>query len=170
MAAIADLERLYDAHAQALYAFILNLTRNEADTRDILQEVFLRLARDPGIIRRARDERRFLLRTAHNCAVDHFRRREAGSRAQENLQQQMAGLFETAEDPDLNGFRKAAEKGLGKLPIDQRTVIHLRLWEDMTFQEISELLDISINTAASRYRYGIDKLRAELRPIYEEIL
>jgi RNA polymerase sigma-70 factor (ECF subfamily) len=102
--------------------------------------------------------------------VDHFRRREAGSRAQENLQQQMAGLFETAEDPDLNGFRKAAEKGLGKLPIDQRTVIHLRLWEDMTFQEISELLDISINTAASRYRYGIDKLRAELRPIYEEIL
>ena len=42
-----ELERLYDEHAQSLYAFLLNFTRDEADTRDLLQEIFVKLARDP---------------------------------------------------------------------------------------------------------------------------
>ena len=45
MAAPFDLERLYDDHAQALFAFLLSFTRNEADTRDLLQELFIKLAR-----------------------------------------------------------------------------------------------------------------------------
>ncbi len=44
-----ELERLYDEHAQALYAFLLNLTRDEADTRDLLQEIFVKLAREPEL-------------------------------------------------------------------------------------------------------------------------
>ncbi len=55
------------------------------------------------------------------------------------------------------------------LPADQRAVVHLKLWEHLTFDEIAQALDLSANTAASRYRYGIDKLREALRPIYEEI-
>ena len=47
MLADLDLERLYDAHAQALFAFLLNFTRDEADTRDLLQELFVKLARQP---------------------------------------------------------------------------------------------------------------------------
>ena len=45
-----ELERLYDEHAQPLYAFLLNLTRDEADTRDLLQEIFVKLARDPKLL------------------------------------------------------------------------------------------------------------------------
>jgi len=52
---------------------------------------------------------------------------------------------------------------------EQRAVIHLKLWEGMTFDQIADLLEISPNTAASRYRYGIDKLRQRLRPLYDEI-
>jgi RNA polymerase sigma-70 factor (ECF subfamily) len=48
-------------------------------------------------------------------------------------------------------------------------VVHLKLWEGLTFEAIARLLDIPPNTAASRYRYGIDKLRTRLRPLYEEI-
>jgi len=48
-------------------------------------------------------------------------------------------------------------------------VVHLKLWEDLTFEQIGVVLEISPNTAASRYRYGLDKLRAALRPLYEEI-
>jgi RNA polymerase sigma-70 factor (ECF subfamily) len=55
------------------------------------------------------------------------------------------------------------------LPEEQRTVVHLKLWEEFTFDEIAAALGISANTAASRYRYGIDKLRARLRPFYDEI-
>ena len=66
-----------------------------------------------------------------------------------------------------SGTRLAA--ALGELPADQRAVVHLKLWEGLTFEQIAELLGIPLNTAASRYRYGIDKLRERLRPLYDEI-
>jgi len=55
------------------------------------------------------------------------------------------------------------------LPPEQRAVVHLKLWEEMTFEQIAATLDIPANTAASRYRYAIDKLRHRLRPLYEEM-
>jgi RNA polymerase sigma-70 factor (ECF subfamily) len=48
-------------------------------------------------------------------------------------------------------------------------VVHLKLWDGLTFEQIAVALDIPLNTAASRYRYGLDKLRERLRPLYEEI-
>ena len=54
-----DLRRLYDEHAQALYAFLLNLTRDEADTRDLLQDVFVKLARNPELLTGVRKIGRF---------------------------------------------------------------------------------------------------------------
>ena len=60
-------------------------------------------------------------------------------------------------------------EALVELPPDQRVVVHLKLWEGLTFEEIAHTLDIPANTAASRYRYGLDKLRERLRPIYEEL-
>jgi RNA polymerase sigma-70 factor (ECF subfamily) len=48
-------------------------------------------------------------------------------------------------------------------------VVHLKLWEGLTFEQIAGALDIPLNTAASRYRYGLDKLRGRLRPLYEEL-
>ena len=48
-------------------------------------------------------------------------------------------------------------------------MVHLKLWEGLTFEQIAELLGIPLNTPASRYRYGLDKLRERLRPLYDEI-
>jgi RNA polymerase sigma-70 factor (ECF subfamily) len=48
-------------------------------------------------------------------------------------------------------------------------VVHLKLWEGLTFGQIADLLGIPLNTAASRYRYALDKLRERLRPLYDEI-
>jgi len=59
MPASPDLERLYDDHAQALFAYLLNLTRDESDTRDLLQDLFIKLSRQAGLLRDVRDERRF---------------------------------------------------------------------------------------------------------------
>ena len=58
---------------------------------------------------------------------------------------------------------------LGELPPEQRSVVHLKLWEGLTFEKIAATLEIPQNTAASRYRYGLDKLRERLRPLYDEI-
>lgn len=70
-----EIERLYDQHAQSLFAFLLNFTRDEADTRDLLQEIFVKLAREPRLLDKVRDERAFLIRLAHNAAIDLIRRR-----------------------------------------------------------------------------------------------
>ena len=164
-----DLERLYDDHAQALFAFLLNFTRDEQDTRDILQDVFVKLARQPELLSGAHDKRAFLLRLAHNAAIDLMRRRGARHKHHEQFGAERFDCFAATDDPDQTAFRAEVSSALGQLPPDQRTVVHLKLWEGLTFAEIAAALDIPPNTAASRYRYGLDKLRELLRPIYEEI-
>jgi len=164
-----DLERLYDEHAQALFAFLLNFTRDENDTRDVLQEVFTKLARHPESLRDARDERSFLLRLAHNAAVDLMRRRGTREKYHEQFETEHCSAIAPSSDPDETAFRAELSAALGELPADQRAVVHLKLWAGLTFEQIAATLDIPLNTAASRYRYGLDKLRARLRPLYDEI-
>ena len=165
----ADIERLYDAHAQSLFAFLLNFTRDEADTRDLLQEIFVKLAREPKLLASVRDERAFLIRLAHNAAIDLIRRRGTRERVKENFAAEKISPFAPTNDPDEKCFRDELANALGELPEEQRAVVHLKLWEGLIFEEIAGVLEISPNTAASRYRYGLDKLRDRLRPLYEEI-
>jgi RNA polymerase sigma-70 factor (ECF subfamily) len=164
-----DFERLYDEHAQALFAFLVNFTRHEADTRDLLQEVFIRLAQRPELLQGVRDQRAFLLRLAHNLAVDLVRRRGTREKHHEQLAAEAVRVFAPAPEADEGAFGEALSVALGEMPPDQRAVVHLKLWEGLTFEQIAELLGIPHNTAASRYRYGLDKLRGWLRPLYDEI-
>lgn len=169
MSAATNLERLYDEHAQALFAFVLNLLRHEADTRDVLQELFIKAARNPHLLEGVKDERGFLLRLAHNLAIDLVRRRAARDRNREQVAAEDGALFAPTAHPDETVFAVSLATALGELPPEQRAVVHLKLWERLTFEQIATALDISPNTAASRYRYAIDKLRDRLRPIYDEI-
>jgi RNA polymerase sigma-70 factor (ECF subfamily) len=164
-----EIERLYDGHAQSLFAFLLNFTRDEADTRDLLQDIFVKLAREPKLLAGVRDERAFLVRLAHNAAIDLMRRRGARDRTKENFAAETLSPFAATANPDGKNFRDELSEALAELPEEQRAVVHLKLWEELTFEEIAAALDISPNTAASRYRYGLDKLRGRLRPFYEEI-
>jgi RNA polymerase sigma-70 factor (ECF subfamily) len=164
-----DFERLYDAHAPSMHAFVLSLTRSESDTRDLLQEVFVKIARDPSVLEGVRDERGFLIRLAHHAAIDLFRRRAVRTAKTEAFGEERVSLFARADDPDEQAFRDALDVALTELPAEQREVVHLKLWEGRTFEVIADLLGIPPNTAASRYRYGLDKLRSRLRPLYEEL-
>ena len=164
-----ELARLYDQHADALCAFLLNVTRDQADTRDTLQEVFLKLARRPALLDGARNERAFLLRLAHNAARDLFRRQMTRSQNESRFAAEVPLVFEAAESAEDQAHRTAVSAALAELPEEQRAVVHLKLWEDLTFEGIADVLGISPNTAASRYRYGLDKLRARLRPLQQEL-
>ena len=168
MPARPDIARLYDEHAQPLFAFLLNLTRDEADTRDLLQELFVKLARDEKILSGVREERAFLIRLAHNAAIDWMRRRGTRERTKEHFAE-IISPFAAASDPDEAFFRDELSAALAELPAEQRAVAHLKLWGSLTFEQIAAALEIPPNTAASRYRYALDKLRARLRPIYEEL-
>ena len=169
MPATSELERLYHDHAQALFAFLLNFTRHETDTRDVLQEVFVKLAQRPELLKSVRDERAFLIRLAHHQAIDLLRRRSSRDRTNERLSRELINIFAPSDDPDEDALRAAISAALADLPPEQRAVVHLKLWEGLTFDAIAEALSIPPNTAASRYRYGLDKMRERLRPLYDEI-
>ncbi|MEY2407552.1 MAG: hypothetical protein QOF48_222 [Verrucomicrobiota bacterium] len=164
-----DLESLYDEHAAAVFAFLLNVTRNEADTRDLMQELFIKLAQQPELLRGVRNVRSFLLRLSHNASIDAMRRRGAREKKHDDLAGESDGIFVASLQTDEAAFRDAVSSALGQLPAEQRAVVHLKLWEGMTFEAIADALGLPANTAASRYRYGLDKLREQLRPLYEEI-
>ncbi len=162
-----DLGEIYDAHAPAVFAFLLNLTRDEPEARDILQDVFVKVAARPALLDGVAEVRSWLFRTGHRQAMDASRRRATQGRAVERAAQSV-DLFAPAHDPDADAFRAAVAKAMGELPEEQRAVVHLKIWEDLTLAEIADILGIPANTAASRYRYGIDKLEGLLRPLHDE--
>jgi len=162
-----DLERIYDAHASGLFRYLETFTRTETDARDLLQELFIKLAR--GMKMEARNEKAFLYRLAHNLAIDWLRRRAARGDSEERMCREQDGGGQAAADPDMAMLARSFADALAKLPDEQRTIVRLKLWEGMTFEEIAEAQGIPLNTAASRYRYAIDKLRTLLRPIHEEL-
>ena len=164
-----NLHQLYDEHAASVFGFVLNLTRSEPDTRDVLQELFLKIAARPDQLAAVRQPRAWLLRLAHNLAIDSLRRRTGHDHAIKRAAAEPALLFTPAPNPDETSYRNALSAALAELPAEQRAVVHLKLWDDLTFAEIADALGIPPNTAASRYRYGIDKLQTLLRPIYEEL-
>lgn len=164
-----QLAATYDAHADALFGFLLNLLRDKEQAREVMQELFKKLAQQPDRLQRARDMRSFLIRMAHHLAIDLIRRRDTRERHHDQARSENAGLFAPATDPDESSVRSALAEALTELPSDQRAVVHLKLWEQFTFEQIAATLDIPQNTAASRYRYGLDKLRQHLRPLYDEL-
>lgn len=165
-----ELARLYDEHAGALYAFLLSFTGQEADARDLLQEVFIKLAVRRDLLAQVRNERAFLLQTCNRLGVNWGRGRRVRARHEADFGTQPgAALFAPADDSDTSTFRHALGNALLDLPVEQRAVVSLKLWQKQTFQEIADTLNVPLHTVASRYRYALDKLRERLRPIYEEI-
>ncbi|HEY8903507.1 MAG TPA: sigma-70 family RNA polymerase sigma factor [Chthoniobacterales bacterium] len=158
-----QLELLYDAHAQSVFAFLLHLSRSQEVTRDLLQDVFLRLAGRmlPPLLK----PRAYLLRLAHNVWIDHVRREIGRARVEEEAAlESHDALLADAADPEQGAMISSA---LAKLPSEQRAVVHLKIWEDLSFREIGAALDIPTHTAASRYRYALTKLRGHIRPSLE---
>ena len=162
------LERLYDEEAEGLYRYVLALAGREEVAKDLLQDVFMKIANGGMPLTGVRDVRAYLFRVARNLFIDRTRREQSGRVRGERWGREF-GLEATGPDPDQGQFVDWLEDGLAELPEEQRSAVVLHLWDEMSFAEIGEICEVSSNTAASRYRYGIDKMRRRLRPLYEEI-
>jgi RNA polymerase sigma-70 factor (ECF subfamily) len=162
-----ELEQIYDAHASGLFHYLVTFTKTEADARDLLQELFIKLARGAEI--ELQSEKAFVYRLAHNLAIDWMRRRKVRWDGEDRLLKELVDGYQTSPDPDALVLAQCLAEAMKSLPVEQRTILQLKLWDRLTFEEIAEAQNIPLNTAASRYRYGLDKLRTLLRPIYEEL-
>lgn len=151
--------RLYERKAAALilYGRALGLSHGEAE--DVAHDTFaamLTLPAPPKL------PEHYLLRAFRHRALNH--RRSLWRRLTRELESRR--WFERAEDE--SPAERAAMRCLAALPAEQREVIVLRIWHERTFEQIGQLLEVSPNTVAGRYRYGLEKIRRCLtRQSYE---
>jgi|GEM_PF-188576 len=163
----AELRVLWQEHSAALHAMLTGWCGDGQNASDVLQEVFRRLAESPSIMGKMKNARAFLAVSARRLAVD-FSRRSATRVAYQTA----AGIeVPVAHNPgptDEN-LRMAIRGALDLLPTEQRVVFDHKILKGRTLEEISKIEAISLNTAASRLRYALDKIRGQLRPYYDEL-
>jgi RNA polymerase sigma-70 factor (ECF subfamily) len=162
-----QISELYDAHAAGLFHYIVGIVRSETEAKDLLQELFLKLQHQGLPV--VESECAWLTRLAHNLTLDWLRHHHTRRSAEERSASEPQPLFQSEADPDTAEFALRVQAALDELPPEQRSVAHLKLWQGLTFEEIAATQGIPLNTAASRYRYAIEKLRTLLRPLYDEI-
>jgi RNA polymerase sigma-70 factor (ECF subfamily) len=146
-------QRLYETKAAELVLYGRALGLSHAEAEDVLQETFVTLlqqAQPP-----AKPEH-YCVRSFRNRALNY--RRTLWRRVTRELESWRWFDRHTDETPT----ERQAMRCLAELPMEQREVIVLKIWQRRTFEEIGELLDISPNTAAGRYRYGLQKLKIRL--------
>ena len=151
---VTELEQVYRKHGSALLLFATAISGERSRAQDAVHQVFLRLIEDGGL-RQAVDVKAYLFACVRNAVLNDLKVR------QRNVALDNECAWFDPPDKDY-----AAERNLrcamAALPDDQQQVIVLHVWGELTFPQIGELLDISSNTAASRYRYALAKLRESM--------
>ena len=159
-------ESLVLRHKDKLYTSILFLVKDKYLAEDIFQDVFIRVI-DTIKGGRYTEEGKFLpwaMRIAHNLCVDYFRKVKRTPTIRNSEEQDIFEVLnfteESAEDKLIKKQSHSRVKDmLDLLPEDQREVIILRHYADMSFKEIAQITNCSINTALGRMRYGLINLR-----------
>ncbi len=160
------LEILLDRHKEKLYSSIYFLVKDKYLAEDLFQEVFIKII-DRLRTNRYSEEGKFIqwaMRIAHNLCVDHFRKIK---RTPPIVTSEGNDIFETinvsSEGPENILIKFQSHTGIREivdmLPEEQREVIVLRHYADMSFKEIAEMTNCSINTALGRMRYALLNMR-----------
>lgn len=156
-----------------LLLFARQQTRSTEDAQDILQDALVKLARkiDEGVFDGGQEAwKPYLYTTIRRLAIDLGRKNDRRSKREEKAEADRRGESGGVIDPwfENNGTndetRALLEENLKKLPAKFSEVIVMKIWGENTFAEISEILGVSLNTVASRYRYGLERLRKSLEP------
>lgn len=147
-----------DRHGAALVLLARQWVPSLADAEDAVQEAFVRCWRSRG---RVAEPVAYLYACVKHCALD--RRRDRGRQAlREEAAARPEGEPWFAGRIEQDERRAAIDAALRDLPEDQREVLVMKVWGGLSFPQIAEALRISPNTAASRYRYALAKLRAKI--------
>jgi RNA polymerase sigma-70 factor (ECF subfamily) len=145
--------------APGLLLFARQWVQSAADAEDVVQEAFIKFWRRNHNI----DNRALLYAAVRSIALDFIRRNTRRARREATV----FAETETASDPQFasdDETQSALAAAVGSLPQDQREVLVLKIWNELTFNEIGGALGISQNTAASRYRYALANLKKTLQP------
>jgi RNA polymerase sigma factor (sigma-70 family) len=150
-----DVRRLYDQHGPALVLYASLFVADGGAAEDVVHGVFLKLLRGKQIVPDA--PAAYLYRAVRNAALNTRRDRSRDAPLPDQ------DIWFTHRERDREAAF-ALQQALRELPDEQREVVVMRIWGGMTLEEVAEATDAPLNTAASRYRYGLAKLRERLKP------
>jgi RNA polymerase sigma-70 factor (ECF subfamily) len=140
--------------APGLVLFARQFVRSIADAEDIVQDAFVRFWRKEHSI----ENRALLFATVRSVALDLLRRDARRARREANAALEVEQTTQPHFDFD-DGSQRALAAAIDLLPVEQREVLVMKIWNELTFAEIASALEISQNTAASRYRYALAALK-----------
>ena len=157
---------LINRHKQKVYSFIYSKVFDRDVTEDVFQDTFIKVIRTLKL-GKYNEEGKFLpwvMRIAHNLVIDHFRKNKRMPKF-DNTDE--FNIFSVISDASLNAEKRMVKdqvesdirRLIEELPEDQKQVLIMRMYKDMSFKEISENTGVSINTALGRMRYALINLR-----------
>jgi len=150
-----DVRQLYNRHGPALVAYASTFVTDGAAAEDVVHQVFLRLL--SAEVAMPDLPVAYVYRSVRNAALNARKR----------------GLRNAPLDPERSVFEHrggnkeaalALQKTLAELPEEQREAVVMRMWSGLTLEEVAAATAVPLNTAASRYRYALEKLREKLQP------
>ena len=162
----ASLEILIKKHKQRLYSFIYSKVQDREITEDVFQDTFIKVIRTLKL-GNYNEQGKFLpwvMRISHNLIIDHFRK---SNRMRSFKNTDDFDIFSVISDGSLNAEKQLikdqvlsnVKELIQELPNDQKEVLVMMIYKDMSFKEISENTGVSINTALGRMRYALINLR-----------
>jgi RNA polymerase sigma-70 factor (ECF subfamily) len=159
----AEWQAWFDAHAARLWLFARQKARSEADAQDLMQEAIIEAARRAG--NKNPPAPALVFATLYRRAIDRARQEDRRHLRERAASEPGAGCWFDTSVQDQERARLIQE-AMQKLPESYREVVTLKIWGELTFLEIAQTLGIPANTAASRYRYGLQELRKFAKEVF----
>jgi len=164
-----SLNTLIKRHKGAVTAYIFRTIKNRDITEDIFQDTFIKVVRNLEN-KRYRENGKFLpwvMRISHNLIIDHYRAKKKPHISSDDYDYDIlanhAILTKNREDDIIDDqTRKELRKLIEELPKEQRDIVQMRYFWGLSFKEIAEQTDVSINTSLGRMRYALINLRKKI--------
>ena len=160
------LEELVERYQRKVFSYILMVVRNRELAEDLFQDTFIKVVNTlrSGNYREEGKFSQWIMRIARNLIIDHFRKSQKMSFVENNYD---SDIFDGFSEPSMSIEQAIITKQIHEsllclvtlLPVEQREVLKMRLYQDMSFKEIAAQTNVSINTALGRMRYAILNLR-----------
>lgn len=167
MGRLSDFELLVNRYQEQIYNYVLSLVRDRQLTDDIFQDTFVKIIR---VIKSGmyKDEGKFIqfaMRIAHNLVIDHFRKENripvVESSSEDYNYVDNAPITDPSVEQGMivDQIHSDLRKMVEMLPLEQKEVLRMRIYDDLSFKEIADITNVSINTALGRMRYALINLR-----------
>lgn len=160
--------KLVGRYENVVYQYALRMTSNPADAKDLMQETFVSVCRSLAEFRGDSGFKTWLLKIAHFRCIEHYRRRKffAGEDELANIDaepEQACPELKLVENQKMNQILSI----MATLPFEQKLIVELKVFQQLTFEQIAEQLGISGNTVKSRFYKSLDKLKILLESSYD---